>query len=418
MRIINHSDRDGTVRIFAIDDSGKRFGPVALSLNASGARQFNSRDLEEGNPVIGLARGLGSGEGDWRLELDTALDIEPLAYVRTPDGFLTSMHDVVASESMTWRVPILNPATNTRLRSLLRVVNTSGTDTEVRITGVDARGDPSPEGEVSFSLPGNEARTLSARDLEAGYERDESEFSFDGRLGDGWGKWQLFVSADQPIQVMSLLLSASGHLTNLSTGGPRPTDEALQADPSIARFLADPVEQGESTGLFGAIVDKDGVQVIAVAGVRKEGSPQKLTVHDPIVINSNTKAMTSTMLATLVADGTFARGWQTTIAEVFPELVGQIHHSYRSVNLRQLVNMTAGIRRDPQRWWDYWGRDIVETRYRILADNLTDPPAGRVGQFLYSNLGYMIAGAMAERLTEEKLGDPDGGAPFRSLGNE
>ena len=33
----------------------------------------------------------------------------------------------------------------------------------------------------------------------------------------GRGKWQLFVSADQPILVMSLLLSEAGNLTNLST---------------------------------------------------------------------------------------------------------------------------------------------------------------------------------------------------------
>ena len=33
----------------------------------------------------------------------------------------------------------------------------------------------------------------------------------------GAGKWQLLVTADQPIQVMSLLSSPAGHLTNLST---------------------------------------------------------------------------------------------------------------------------------------------------------------------------------------------------------
>ena len=37
------------------------------------------------------------------------------------------------------------------------------------------------------------------------------------RGGDGSGKWRLFVSADRPIQVMSLLYSRpTGNLTNLS----------------------------------------------------------------------------------------------------------------------------------------------------------------------------------------------------------
>ena len=41
-------------------------------------------------------------------------------------------------------------------------------------------------------------------------------FGGSNSLGDGAGKWQLFVAADQPIHIMSLLESATGHLTNLS----------------------------------------------------------------------------------------------------------------------------------------------------------------------------------------------------------
>ena len=36
--------------------------------------------------------------------------------------------------------------------------------------------------------------------------------------GTGKGKWRLSVSADRPIQVMSLLELPTGHLTNLSRG--------------------------------------------------------------------------------------------------------------------------------------------------------------------------------------------------------
>ena len=39
----------------------------------------------------------------------------------------------------------------------------------------------------------------------------------DGALGDGVGKWSLDVNADNPIHVLSLLESPTGHLTNLST---------------------------------------------------------------------------------------------------------------------------------------------------------------------------------------------------------
>ena len=39
----------------------------------------------------------------------------------------------------------------------------------------------------------------------------------DGRLGDGLGKWRLNIRSTADIQVMSLLSSPTGHLTNLST---------------------------------------------------------------------------------------------------------------------------------------------------------------------------------------------------------
>ena len=95
IRILNHSDRAGTVSIHAIDDTGQRLGPVTLAIAARSGRHLNSRDLEQGNAGKGLSGGVGDGSGSWRLELDTALDIEPLAYIRTADGFVTSMHGVV-----------------------------------------------------------------------------------------------------------------------------------------------------------------------------------------------------------------------------------------------------------------------------------------------------------------------------------
>ena len=211
VRIINHSNRSGTVRIHAIDDTGRRFGPVSLSLNAKQSRQFNSGDLERGNSRVGLSRGVGDGTGNWRLELNTALDIEPLAYIRTPDGFLASMHDLVREANMCHYVPIFNPGSNRSLESRLRLINPGTRSADIVISALDAEGDPPPVGDVRLTLPAGAARMLSARQLEQGGS------GLSGRLGDGAGKWQLFVSARTPIQVMSVMQTRSGHLTNLST---------------------------------------------------------------------------------------------------------------------------------------------------------------------------------------------------------
>ena len=207
-RIVNHSDESGTVSIRAFDDSGRAFGPTTLSLNAWEAKHFISDDLEMGNSSKGI-NGVGGGMGDWRLVLESDLDIEVLAYVRTYDGFLTSVHDKVRQPSSRHLVPIYNPGSNRNQVSKLRLINPGSRAAAVTIVGADDSGRRAPE--IGLRLPAGEVRTFTAQQLEAGH-RD-----LDGRLGDGSGKWRLFVSADQPIGVMSLLETPTGHLTNLST---------------------------------------------------------------------------------------------------------------------------------------------------------------------------------------------------------
>ena len=258
VRITNLSERAGTVTIHAIDDSGERFGPVTLSLDAEATRHFNSDDLRDGASEKGLSGSIEDGEGNWRLDLDTDLDIDPLAYTRPRgDGFLTSTHDVVAQdESMRWRVPIFNPGNNAEQHSWLRVVNTSDADARVAVRGLDDRGAPPPEGEVSFTLPAHAARMLSAKSLEEG--SSEAEFEFDGSFGDGSGKWQLFVSADQPILVMSLLLSESGNLTNLSTSTASPTPTPTPTPSPVEQRMVPVSIDGQTVRLVVRIFRPDG----------------------------------------------------------------------------------------------------------------------------------------------------------------
>ena len=212
IRILSVSDRVGEVEIHAIDDTGQRRGPVTLDLNAFQTRHFNSHDLENGNAAKGLHGGVGDGTGMWRLELETELLIQPLAYIRTADNFVTSMHQVaraLSDNELRYHVPFFNPGSNTAIRSLLRVINPNTTSASVAIAGLD---DDKNGGEqtVRFSLPAGQAVQISAQELEAG------DSAFTGRLGDGKGKWEFIVTGSQPLHVMSLLSTASGHLTNLS----------------------------------------------------------------------------------------------------------------------------------------------------------------------------------------------------------
>ena len=208
VRVINLSDREGEVSIVAVDDGGNVFEPVMLSLGARQTAHFNSEDFETGNSEKGLPQGTGPGDGDWRLEMRTALDVIVLAYIRTPDGFVTPMGDVADRQGRDYLVPFFNPAANKHQVSWLRIGNLGNSEAEVTIRGVDDRGLSS--GNVTARIAGFASRTFSAEDLETGAE------GLEGSLGRGNDKWRLFVSSPESILVMSLLENPTGHLTNLS----------------------------------------------------------------------------------------------------------------------------------------------------------------------------------------------------------
>ena len=225
VRVVNHGHRAGDVRIAAIDDAGARKGPLRLAIGPREAVHFNSEDLETGNPDKGLTGSSGRGTGDWWLEVESVLEIEVLSYIRTPDGFLTSMHDVVPRTETGYRVPIFNPASNLDQVSMLRLTNLGSDATEATISGIDDHGDV-PGSEVRASVGAGATLLLTAEDLESGGS------GLQGRLGDGRGKWRLSVRSDGELSVMSLLASPGGHLTNLSTSEPAaPDDDGVHTVP-------------------------------------------------------------------------------------------------------------------------------------------------------------------------------------------
>ena len=221
VRILNHSGEAGDVAVTAIDDSGRAFGPVTLSVEAGQVIEFSSMDLERGNADKGIATGIGGGQGDWRLVLETDLDIEPLVQVRTPSGFIGELDATVPRRSFYHVVPLLAPSGAFARGGQLRLVNGSDSSALVILFGIDDSGRVAP-GQISTILPGGGARTFDALELEQG-----KPGLLRGRLGHGTGDWRLLVFADGEIEVMTLLENPAGPLANLSSVGAADQDISL-----------------------------------------------------------------------------------------------------------------------------------------------------------------------------------------------
>ncbi|MCZ0941805.1 MAG: leucine-rich repeat protein [Gammaproteobacteria bacterium] len=270
-RLLNRSGAAGDVRMTAVDGEGARREPVTLRLPPYGAVHFNSGDLEEGNPEKGLANGVGFGVGDWRLEFETELDIDALAYVRTRDGFVTGMNAVAPSTGNVHRIAAFNPASNPRQLSRLRVVNPSPDPAQVAVRGIDDAG-ASPGGPVRFTVPAGGAREFDAVQLESG------DPQLDGALGDGEGKWRLTVESDAPVAAMSLLESTStGHLTNLSSGPVVPDGDGTHHVP-LFPAASDPSGRQGFLRVFNRSEREGTVRIAAFDEAGTEHGPLELSI--------------------------------------------------------------------------------------------------------------------------------------------
>lgn len=139
--------------------------------------------------------------------------------------------------------------------------------------------------------------------------------------------------------------------------------------------------------------------VTAIAGVRKLGSPEKVTLEDHFHLGSCTKSMTASLAAMLVADGKIT--WETKVSDSFPGL--RIDPGFRDATLRQLLSNTGGAPHDvPAELWSQFNPDMAEAKQRklLVSETLKSPPAYPPGQgSTYSNTGFSIAGAMLEKAT-------------------
>ncbi|MFK5924269.1 MAG: serine hydrolase domain-containing protein [Verrucomicrobiota bacterium] len=171
----------------------------------------------------------------------------------------------------------------------------------------------------------------------------------------------------------------------------------------IKAALIKSINQNKIPGMLAAIIDSDGLIAIAAAGVRKSGNKKKITPQDLVHLGSCTKAMTSTLLARFVDESSIS--WETTLIEVFPEYKNKIHPDYHQTTLWQLATHRSGIATNAQDWRAHRNMTIKVRRQTIMLENLKQASAGKPGEFLYSNLGYMTAACMIEKLSRTSWED-------------
>jgi len=147
-----------------------------------------------------------------------------------------------------------------------------------------------------------------------------------------------------------------------------------------------------------ALITDQGLQKIAAIGTRKWGTDSPVTINDQWHLGSDTKAMTATLAAILVEEGRLK--WTTTVTEVFPDFADSFNSGFRDVTLLQLLSHEAGLPADLNYATIGQSISVRDQRLQAVRMALHDKPLSAPGtQYLYSNVGYIIVGAMIERVT-------------------
>jgi CubicO group peptidase (beta-lactamase class C family) len=146
--------------------------------------------------------------------------------------------------------------------------------------------------------------------------------------------------------------------------------------------------------LTAGLVTGKGLVRSAAAGVRRAGGSTPVGDADLWHYGSMTKAMTAMLLGTYVAGGKLK--WDATLAQLLPDLVSKATPKARSITLRHLLTHRSGLPAN----LEHWGRMPVagnrpEIVRRETARELLSEPGST---YLYSNVGYVVAGVVAERL--------------------
>ena len=145
------------------------------------------------------------------------------------------------------------------------------------------------------------------------------------------------------------------------------------------------------------VLENDNPPLISVAGRRNVKFLAAAEKDDRWHIGSITKSITATLIASQISDGLYE--FETPISDLLKHI--PIHQTKKQITIKQLLTHTAKFNanyslltriRNPKP-----SESNMSYRSRIISELLQNPSSMRQSrEFLYSNVGYSVAGHIAE----------------------
>ena len=190
-----------------------------------------------------------------------------------------------------------------------------------------------------------------------------------------------------PVSLIIQSLRPKGYARESFAGRkPEPLDAAHIA--ALKTFVETSMQELGIPGASMALIDGDKVVYEGGLGVRELGKPEKVDENTLFMAASNTKGMTTLLLAELVDEKKLK--WDEPVTEVYPSFKLGDADTTKKVLVKNLICACTGLPRQDMEWLFEFKNATPESTLALLG---TMQPTSKFGEvFQYSNLMAAAAG--------------------------
>lgn len=210
------------------------------------------------------------------------------------------------------------------------------------------------------------------------------------------------ATAEKRSAAMSLIarsLRPAGYTRETFVGKTAHTFDASRVE-AMKSFVETSIKQLGVPGASFALIDHGKVVYEGGVGQRELGKPEKVDAHTLFMVASNTKGMSTLLLAKQVDAG--KAKWDEPVTKIYPSFRLGSDATTKKVLVRHLVCACTGLPRKDLDW--IFGTTLTTpatTTFKQLA--ATEPTSGFSEVFQYNNLMASAAGFISGHLVYPKL---------------
>jgi CubicO group peptidase (beta-lactamase class C family) len=177
------------------------------------------------------------------------------------------------------------------------------------------------------------------------------------------------------------------------------TDPLATFVPELEALIAEAMEEWKVPGLATAVVQNGEVAFVKAYGLRDVEASLPVTTDTHFAICSITKSFTSTGLALLVDERRL--DWKKPVRDYIPEFRLQDPVATDRITVRDLLCHHSGL---PRHDWIHMPGDLSPAQM-LAAMRYLEPSEDVRSALQYQNLGYLVAGMVAERVSGQSWTD-------------